>query len=77
MIEIILEIIQQNSGIKAAEEIAELIQTREGLFKIHQGVTADLLERLADLQNGPPLERERKEWEELMKEIRQHLKELK
>ena len=70
MIEIILEIIQRNSGIKAAEEIAAFIQEREAKGK-------DLLERLADLQNGPPLERERKEWEELMKEIRQHLKQSK
>lgn len=84
--ETVLEIIHQNynkftgtneAELHLAEEIAELIQTREGFFKIHQGVTADLLERLADLQNGPPLERERKEWEELMKEIRQHLQELK
>lgn len=70
MIEIILEIIQQNSGIKAANKIAAFIQSREAKGK-------DLLERLADLQNGPPLERERNEWELLMKEIRQYLKELK
>lgn len=84
MTDTILEIIQQNydkftgtneAELHAAEEIAELIKTREGFFKIHQQLTADLLERLADLQNGPPLERERKEWENLMKEIREHLKE--
>lgn len=28
-----------------------------------------LLRKLADLQNGPPLERDRKEWEETMKEV--------
>jgi hypothetical protein len=86
MTETIIEIIQRNykkftgtneAELHAAEEIAELIETREGFFKIHQKVTAYFLERLADFQNGPPLERERKEWESLMKEIRQHLKESK
>jgi len=79
----IQEIIERNydkftgtneAELHAAEEIAEMIQNRESFFKIHQAVTSDLLERLADLQNGPPLERERKEWESLMKEIRDHLK---
>lgn len=62
----ILEIIQRNADnqLHAAEEIAAKFTELR-----------DLLEELADIQNGPPLERYAKEWRELMDKIYTKLKE--